>query len=58
MAEFRKVAATVFGVVALLHLWRAIAGLDLIIGGWTLAAWWSWIAFLFAGGLSYWGWKG
>lgn len=55
--EFTKVASVVFGVVAILHLLRAVAGLELIIGTVSLPAWASWFAFLFVGGLSYWGWK-
>jgi hypothetical protein len=55
--EFQKVAATVLGIVALLHLLRAIAGLELVIGTYSLPPWASWIAFVGAGALSYWGWK-
>jgi hypothetical protein len=43
----------VFGVVSLLHLWRAIAGLELNIGTFNLPVWASYIAFIFVGILAY-----
>ncbi len=55
--SFTKVAATVFGIVALLHLLRAISGLSLNIGTYSLPAWASWVAFVGAGALCVWGWK-
>ncbi len=43
----------VFGAVALLHLWRALMGLELNIGSFALPVWASFVAFLVAGYLSY-----
>ena len=43
----------VFGVVAVLHLWRALMGLELNIGSFALPVWASFLAFLVAGFLSY-----
>lgn len=43
----------IFGAVALLHLWRALLGLELNIGSFALPVWASFVAFLAAGYLSY-----
>ena len=43
----------VFGAVAVLHLWRALLGLELNIGSFALPVWASFLAFLVAGYLSY-----
>jgi len=37
----------------LLHLWRALMGLELNIGSFALPVWASFLAFLLAGYLSY-----
>ena len=46
-----------FTVVGLLHLWRAIAGLPLNIGAFSLPVWASYIAFFVVGSLAYWNYK-
>jgi hypothetical protein len=38
------VSATVFGLVAAAHLWRAVAGSALVIGGWSAPVWLSGVA--------------
>lgn len=43
----------VFGIVGLLHLWRALLGLELNVGSLSLPVWASFLAFLVAGFLSY-----
>lgn len=43
----------VFGVVALLHLWRALSGFELSIGTFMLPVWGSFVAFAFAGYLAW-----
>jgi hypothetical protein len=43
----------VFGVVSILHLWRAIAGLELNIGAFNLPVWASYMAFILVGVLAY-----
>lgn len=43
----------VFGAAAILHLWRALLGLELNIGSFALPVWASFLAFLIAGFLSY-----
>jgi hypothetical protein len=44
------VAGVVFSIAALIHLGRLCAYWDLVIGGWMVPLWLSWIAFLVAGG--------
>ena len=46
-------AAVIFGVIALLHLMRAVFGWDLRIGGWHVPVWLSYIAAVVAGYLSW-----
>ena len=43
----------VFGAAGVLHLWRALIGLELNIGSFALPVWASFLAFLVAGYLSY-----
>jgi len=40
---FLLAAGTVFGIVALAHLMRVFTGADLIIYGWAVPLWLSWI---------------
>ncbi len=42
-----------FGIVALLHLWRALSGTELVIGTLSIPPWGSFVGFLLAGYLSY-----
>ncbi len=53
--EFRKVAASVFAIVALFHLSLAITGTNITLGATMLPVWVSWIAAVITGALSYWG---
>ncbi len=48
-----QISAAVFAVVALLHLWRAIAGLPANIGTISLPVWASYVAVVVAGYLAY-----
>jgi hypothetical protein len=52
---FITVAAVIFGVVALLHLFRIVMGWSIVIDAWTVPMWLSWIALVIAGALSYYG---
>ena len=52
---FTLIAGAIFAVVALLHLLRVYMAWPVTIGGWTVPMWVSWIAFVVAGGLSYFG---
>ena len=52
---FVAVAAVIFGLVALLHLFRIVMGWSIVIDAWTVPMWLSWIALVVAGALSYFG---
>jgi hypothetical protein len=52
---FNVVASVIFVLVALLHLLRIYMGWPIVIGSWTAPMWVSWIGFVVAGGLSYFG---
>ena len=52
---FAAIAAAIFGLVALLHLLRLIMGWSIVIEAWTVPMWFSWIGFVVAGALSYFG---
>ena len=50
---FRKVAGTVFAVVAVAHALRVVYGLPIMIGEWFVPMWLSWLAVVLAGWLAY-----
>jgi hypothetical protein len=52
---FSTIAAAIFGVVAVLHLVRILAGWTIVFDGWTVPMWVSWVGLIIAGGLSYYG---
>jgi hypothetical protein len=52
---FSAVAGTIFALVALGHLLRIFMGWALLIGGWSVPMWLSWIGVVAAGVLSYFG---
>ena len=52
MKPFTTIAVVVFAVVALCHLWRAIAGWDVVIHGWSVPMGASWIGLVVAAGLA------
>jgi hypothetical protein len=52
-STFLKTSGIIFLVVALVHLWRAIAGIDLTIGSTMVPMWLSWVVVLVLGYLSY-----
>ena len=54
----KQVNITVFSLVALLHLWRAVMGLPLNIGAVAIPVWGSYLAVVVVGGLAYWNYKG
>ena len=49
------VTATLFLIVAIMHLLRIIFGLQVEIGGLSIPLWVSWLAFPIAGALAYFG---
>lgn len=50
---FFNIAGTIFLVVSLLHLMRAILSIPVLIGLWNVSIWFSWGAFIISGYLSY-----
>lgn len=47
------VAGAIFALVALAHVLRIVMGWSVMVGSWAVPMWVSWVAFLVAGGLSY-----
>ena len=41
-----KLAATIFGMVAVLHLLRLITGVTVVIAGWSMPAWINVLGFI------------
>ncbi|MDP1622873.1 MAG: hypothetical protein Q8M08_11115 [Bacteroidales bacterium] len=52
-----RIAGTIFGFVAILHLLRIITGVPVLIGGWLLPVWVNWMGLLATGFLGFWLWK-
>jgi hypothetical protein len=52
---FSLLAGAIFALVALLHLLRIFMGWPVSIGGWMVPMWVSWLGFVVAGALSYFG---
>ena len=50
---FSLVAGVIFGIVALVQILRIVLAWDVVIGGWAAPMWFSWIAVLVAGFLSF-----
>ena len=55
--NFSLTAAIIFTIIALVQLARAIFGWPVTIDTYAVPLWLSWVAFIVAGGLSYFGWK-
>ena len=53
--QYLTLAGTIFVVVALAHLVRAVMDWPIVIAGWIVPMWLSWLAFVIAGALSYFG---
>ena len=54
---FLQVTGIVFGIVGVLHLYRAISSWTLIVEGFTIPVWFSFVAGVLILGLSYWAFK-
>ena len=52
---YMRVTATLFLIVAIMHLLRIIFGWPVEIGGLSIPLWVSWLGVLVAGGLAYFG---
>ena len=55
--NFSLTAAIIFAVIALVQLARAVFGWPVTIDTYAIPLWFSWVAFIVAAGLSYFGWK-
>lgn len=49
--------SALFLIISLLHLWRALSGELAYVAGWVVPLWVSWVVFVVAGYLAYWGFK-
>jgi hypothetical protein len=47
------IVGIIVGIVSLAHLARALWGVAVVVDGWSVPIWLSWIAFVVAGFLSY-----
>lgn len=56
-SSYARLAATIFFIIALLQLARAVAGWPAMVGGIELPIWPSWVAFVVAGGLAWLGFR-
>jgi len=52
-----RVAAIIFGLVCLGHLWRLVQHVDVRLGPHDIPMWISVVGIIIAGGLSLWMWK-
>jgi hypothetical protein len=55
LKQYLTAAAAIFAIVALAHLVRAVMNWPIVIAGWIVPMWLSWLGFVIAGGLSYFG---
>jgi hypothetical protein len=53
LKRYLMVAGAVFALVALAHLVRAVMHWPIVIAGWIVPIWLSWLAFVIAGALGY-----
>ena len=47
------ITTVIFGIVAIVHLLRVAAGWSVMIDGWTVPMWASWLGFFVAAGLAF-----
>jgi len=53
--RYLTVASAIFALVALAHLVRAVMHWPIVIAGWIVPIWLSWLAFVIAAALGYFG---
>ncbi len=51
-----RVAGTIFGIVAILHLLRIITCVPVVISNWDMPLWFNWMGLIGAGFLCGWLW--
>lgn len=52
-----RVAGTIFGVVALAHLWRLLARFEVVFAGWPVPLWVNAVGVVLTGALCVWLWR-
>ncbi len=55
--NFSRIAAIIFTIIALVQLARAVFGWPVTVDTYAVPLWPSWVAFIVATGLSYFGWQ-
>jgi hypothetical protein len=55
--SYRRIAASVFALVALMHALRVIQETPVLVGATAVPVWVSWLAVAVAGSLSVWGFR-
>jgi hypothetical protein len=53
LKRYLMMAGAIFALVALAHLVRALMDWPIVIAGWIVPIWLSWLAFVIAGALGY-----
>jgi len=53
LKRYLMMAGAIFVAVALAHLVRALMDWPIVIAGWIVPTWLSWLAFVIAGALGY-----
>jgi hypothetical protein len=51
--KFVLLTGVIFALLALFHLLRIYMGWPVVIGGWTIPMWLSWLGLVVAGSLAY-----
>jgi hypothetical protein len=54
---FTNLAVAVFSLVAIAHLLRLFTGWEVVVGGFAVPIWVSWLGLLFAAGLAVMVWR-
>ncbi|MDE3016257.1 MAG: hypothetical protein KGI29_04965 [Pseudomonadota bacterium] len=54
---YSLIVGIIFTIVALVHVWRLAAGWDIIIDGWLVPMWVSWIGLIVPGILGFFGFR-
>jgi len=52
-----RIAGTIFGLMALVQLFRLVTGLEVIAAGYVIPLWTSAISFIFLAAMSLWLWR-
>ena len=52
MKPFTTLAVALFALIAIAHLLRLFTGWEVIVGGFVVPVWFSWLGLIIAGGLA------